>query len=370
MHTGNAYLSFAERAAREACATLSPFTLASLDSAVGKAVTLALDTDPRRSGGGSNAQKQQQGGGGKRKTGEFGKTETAMTVGKTAASRSSSGYWGPYEDEVLYDLMRCGLYPLFASPEMMNNGESSLLRMAAELLQFANHMRHGRRALLAAHVTQFPPRRPPPLENTAAAAAVVPGAPAPLALPAPPGDVAGGGGGACDGSSDAHGGAGGDVVEGYVAAALAGTLSLAHTEALLVQSFDTACGLSQARYGTANSAAAAAASAAAAAGQAAAAAGAAARGAEGGAEAAPERGRGRSVTAGGRGAGAGGGGGEGEGEDGVLVLHTQDDLEYGMAYARVVGRWLRSRLAMCSVIVCSHANDETPWETGRVRALR
>ncbi|KAG2454664.1 hypothetical protein HYH02_000503 [Chlamydomonas schloesseri] len=317
---GNAYLSFAVRAAREACATLSPFTLSSLDSAVSKAVTLALDTDPRRRvnahKGASNAQQHT-------KTGGAGKTETAAT----AARRQ---FWGPYEDEVLYDLMRCGLYPLFASSEF-TNGESALLRMAAQLLQFANRMRHGRRALLAAHVAQFPPRRlPAPAADTVAAA------PPPLGLPAPPSGAAvmpaaaGAAVAVAVGSSGGGGGGeggGGDGVGVYVEAALTGTLSLAHTEALLLQGFDAACGLSQARagggFGSAGGggggggvpASAAAAAAGAAAGP-------------------PlEGGRGRSVTAA---AGGGGGGGGGGGDsDGVLVLHTQDDLEYGMTYARV-----------------------------------
>ncbi|GLI67733.1 hypothetical protein VaNZ11_011934 [Volvox africanus] len=131
---GNHYVSYADRAAREACNTLSPFTLTSLDSAIQKALNLAL-----------------------KEAGLVGRDPHKRAEEKAKAAEvlgSGAPPWGPYEDEILGDLITTGLYPLFMSRNV-TNGEASILRMSAGLLQFANRISVCKRALLQAHIRQF-----------------------------------------------------------------------------------------------------------------------------------------------------------------------------------------------------------------------
>ncbi|KAG2484291.1 hypothetical protein HYH03_016837, partial [Edaphochlamys debaryana] len=290
------YAAYAERAAREACASLSPFTTSSLDAAAQKALGLALEqvhapptaassrTTVLGDGDGDGGEEAASSGAGE------GREQLRLGGGGIAADSGSTGGgtavlygWGPYEDEVLSDLMHNGLFPLFMAPDM-TNGEYSILRMATQLLQFANTgLRGGKRALMAAHAQQYPPG---------------PGLGPAGPMPGPAGTAASAGAGGA-----AAAGAGG------------GQLSLEAAEGLLLGSFAAACSASQQRvwHGAAAGAAAAG-----------------AQGVQGALGAAPAPAAADAGAGAGPGAGAGGGG-----LSTVLTLLTQDDLEYGLTYARV-----------------------------------
>jgi hypothetical protein len=104
--SGNHYVMYAERAAREACASLSPFTSSSLDAAIQKALRLALSE--------AGLVGQRRAGHLERAAGQVAKKAEALGAGAPP--------WGPYEDEVLADLMTTSLYPLFMSPQVTNGG--------------------------------------------------------------------------------------------------------------------------------------------------------------------------------------------------------------------------------------------------------
>ncbi|EFJ45926.1 hypothetical protein VOLCADRAFT_93644 [Volvox carteri f. nagariensis] len=77
---GNHYVTYADRAAREACATLSPFTISSMDTAIQKALMLAL-----------------------KEAGLVGRDPGKRAEEKARAAQllgSGTPAWGPYEDEV------------------------------------------------------------------------------------------------------------------------------------------------------------------------------------------------------------------------------------------------------------------------------